>query len=59
MNTLKRIVNIALLFAMLFPFPAWAQQATGSSLGTVTRPPGTGHGRARGASAADLPEVPG
>ena len=36
MNMLKRIVNTAILFAMLSPFPAWAQQAAGSSLGTVT-----------------------
>ncbi|MEI8190205.1 MAG: FecR family protein, partial [candidate division NC10 bacterium] len=36
MNMLKRIVNTALLFAMLAPIPAWAQQAAGSSIGTVT-----------------------
>ena len=36
MNMLKRIVDTAILFAMLLPFPAWAQQAAGSSIGTVT-----------------------
>ena len=36
MNMLKRIVDTAVLFAMLLPVPVWAQQAAGSSIGTVT-----------------------
>jgi hypothetical protein len=36
MNMLKRIVDTVVLFAMLLPVPAWAQQAAGSSIGTVT-----------------------
>lgn len=36
MNMLKRIVDTVILFAMLLPVPAWAQQAAGSSIGTVT-----------------------
>ena len=36
MNRLKRIVDTAVLFAMLVPCAAGAQQAAGSSLGTVT-----------------------